>query len=174
MSEERYASRPSVKPNLVMATVVALVGGTLSILSYTEMLGMGSGFGKPLGMILGIATVLLLGKTTLKIYILMRTRYQVTEDAVRMRCDLLYKNRNRHLPLAKLRGYEVRQNRFQSLFSLGTISFLSGGTNQSLGFVKFENISDFEAVTDTIEKKVDSPPVLNKEKVSEKAAHNDV
>lgn len=146
-----------------MAIVVILVGGTLSVVSYAEVLGIGYGFDKPLGMILGIATILLLGKTTMKIYILTRTRYQVTDDAVRMRYNILYKNKNRHLPLAKLRGYEVQQNRFQALFSLGTISFLSGGSNQSLGFVRFEDISDYEAITDTIEKKIDPNSVLNKE-----------
>ena len=164
MSEETYSHRPSIKPQLALAIVVVFIGSTLSVISYTETLDIGYGFDRPLGMIFGIATILLLGKTSIKIYILTRTKYQVTEDAVRMRYNILYKNRNRHLPLSKLRGYEVRQNRFQSLFSLGTISFLSGGTNQSLGFVRFEDISDYEAVTDIIEKRKDSTADPNKQK----------
>lgn len=50
------------------------------------------------------------------------------------------------MPIRQLRGHEHSQSRIQTLLGYGTIRMLTGGTNQSLGFVEFEDLPDPELV----------------------------
>lgn len=85
--------------------------------------------------------------------ILYRTRYIVNADSVVHQYRLFGKVKRRQLPIRELRGTEITTSRIQSLFGVGTVQFLTGGMNQSLGFIRFSSIPNPGKVQDLIEKR---------------------
>lgn len=99
--------------------------------------------------ILGILRLLI------KIVILSRTTYVVTPEDLRLEYELFYKSKTREIPLDELRGMELNQNRVEALLGYGTLVFLTGGMDQSLGFIEFNNIVDPHTIRDTVRSRVD-------------------
>lgn len=96
--------------------------------------------------ILGLSIFRLL----IKIVVLRRTEYMINNGKLRREYKLFYKTKTREVPLEQLRGMEMKQNRIQALLNHGTITFLTAGTNQSLGFLEFENVREPAVVRDRI------------------------
>lgn len=138
---------PSVKPTAVALLSVLLAGGGVIgyLLANPRALGTGTGVVVRLvGLIVAVASIGLTGR----MLALRRTEYLLTRSAVHRRYQFFMKERHRKLPLSQLRGYELSQGRFEWLFGYGTVRFLSGGTNRSLGFVAFDSIPEPRAVRD--------------------------
>jgi len=95
---------------------------------------------------IAVLLLLILIRLTIRIFVLRRTRYVIREDVLRREYTLLYRHWAREVPIRQLRGHEYSQSRIQTLLGYGTIRMLTGGTNQSLGFVEFEDVPDPELV----------------------------
>ncbi|WP_143704836.1 PH domain-containing protein [Haloquadratum walsbyi] len=53
---------------------------------------------------------------------------------------MILRYNSRKAPIDELRGFEYSQDSIQTLLGYGSIRLLTGGTNQSLGFLVFENL----------------------------------
>lgn len=141
--EEVFETTPTIRPVLVWAGLTLFIGGAILAFIYANPTLLGDPRLTEIFywaiLLLVIATIL---RFAVKMFILTRTEYVVTPDDIRREYELLYRRKARELPLEKIRGIEYSQNRIQSLMGYGTLSFLAGGTNQSLGFVEFENLRD--------------------------------
>jgi membrane protein YdbS with pleckstrin-like domain len=142
MSNEEYEFTPAVK---VLVLQFGLLAGSGSVLLGYIAIDP-SRFGDPqIGQIIlavvGFLLAIALLRILVRILILRKTRYIVTPQKLHREYELLYKRRTREVPLSQLRGMELEQGRLQSLFGFGTLTFLTAGTNQSLGFLEFEHIN---------------------------------
>lgn len=150
-TEVVYQATPTIRPVLIWFTVVLVIGG--GILGY--LLANPTIFGdEKLTDIVFWVVFLLVAVTLLRfavsMFILTRTRYMVTSDDIRREYELVFRRHAREIPIEKVRGMEFNQSRIQSLLGYGTLSFLAGGTNQSLGFVEFEHLPQPHSARDTI------------------------
>lgn len=132
---------PTIRPVLIWFGIATVLGATilLLLLSTPTLLGEPQLTEIVFWIVLLVFVAYLL-RFALKMFILTRTRYVVTDDDIRREFALLYRRNARELPMEKIRGIEYNQSRIQSLLGYGTLSFLAGGTNQSLGFVEFEHL----------------------------------
>lgn len=101
-------------------------------------------------LVVGFVVVLALLRLLVKMLILRRTVYVISEDDLRREYNLLYKRRSREVPLQQLRGMEYQQSRLQTVLGYGNVVFLTGGTNQSLGFLEFEHVNAAKGIRDKI------------------------
>lgn len=105
--------------------------------------------------VIAFVFVLAILRLLIKVVVLSRTTYVLTPDDLRLEYALFYKTKTREIPLEQLRGMELNQNRIQSALGFGTLVFLTGGMNQSLGFIEFQNILNPESVRDTVRAQAD-------------------
>lgn len=146
-----FTSRPTLKPaGIALGITALLVLAIVGLLIANPTL-----FGTPELTEVVLWVVLLVGgfvsaRLLLKMYVLSRMRYVVSNDGVLREYALLYRYRRREMPFQKIRGVEVSRDPIETLLGYGTVSVLSGGTNQSLGFIKFEHVPDPERVSDAI------------------------
>lgn len=152
-----YETRPSFRPAVVKLSLAVVAGASVIIYLLTYPRVLGSQQNTEIGTyVLVLVVLLLLVRYAVRIYLLKRYRYTVTEEGVRWEYSLFYKTRSRELPFTKIRGHEFRQDRIQSLFGFGTVSILSGGTNHSLGFIRFENVADPGEIQSTIRDQINN------------------
>ena len=151
-----YETGPSLRPavtklGVALGVAVALVAYVLSNPGL-----FGSQQNSEIGAyVVALVALVVLVRYAFRVYLLKRYRYTVTDEAVRWEYSLLYKTRSRELPFSKIRGHEFRQDRIESLLGFGTVAFLSGGTNQSLGFLTFENVANPDRVRETVRERLD-------------------
>jgi membrane protein YdbS with pleckstrin-like domain len=151
-----YETGPSLRPAVVKlsAVLVAAVVVVGYVLTHPELFG--SQQNTEIGAyVVAFVALVVLVRYAFRVYLLKRYRYTVTDDAVRWEYSLLYKTRSRELPFSKIRGHEFRQDRVESVLGFGTVAFLSGGTNQSLGFLTFENVANPDRVRETVREQLD-------------------
>lgn len=146
-----YETTPTIKPTLLLMGITLLVG--LGIESYLlqnpEAVG-GEDVAEILLYIVAFVLIVATVRFLVRMVILERTTYQVSDEVVRRHYQLLMRHRSREIPLAHVRAHELSRNRVQSLFGYGTVRFLTGGTNESLGFVRFENLIAPEELRDVV------------------------
>lgn len=94
--------------------------------------------------IVGLLLLLTVVRYGIRIYVLTRTTYRLTDEYVGREFSMLYQHRSRELPLNQLRGIEMNRGRVQTLLGYGDLTFLTAGPNRSLGFVQFESIPEPE------------------------------
>jgi len=143
--DKRFVQTPSIKPTLIKFGLVLI--GTVVIILYS--------MNRQSNNAVWIATVLgslVAIRYCWSILLLQRTRYVVTPESIIRRYQLLGRFYSRRLPIEELRGTQITRTRTQSLLDIGTIKFLTGGMNQSLGFVQFSSVPDPEKIQDLIEK----------------------
>lgn len=142
-----YRTGPSLRPAVVKLGAALFVGVVVVgyVLANPQFLGSRQN-SEIASYVVALLAVLLLARYAIRVYLLNRYEYTVTERGVRWEYSLFHKTRSRELPFAKIRGHELRQDRIQALLGFGTVAFLSGGTNQSLGFVRLENVADPDKV----------------------------
>lgn len=142
MSEEAYEFTPVVKVLVIRFGLLAGAGAV--VLAY---IAINPGrFGDPqignlLFTVIGFLLAIALLRIVIRILVLRRTKYVVTSGKLHREYELLAKRRTREIPLEQLRGMEFEQGRLQSFLGFGTLTFLTAGTNQSLGFLEFEHIN---------------------------------
>lgn len=139
-------TRPSIKPTAVLLGLAVVLGGAAIWYLGRDPQAIGDAtpvVRRAIQILLVLAVVGLLGR----IYLLSRTTYVVTGSAVTRRFEFLFKKKERRLPLGQVRATELDRGRIQALFGYGTLRFLTGGTNQSLGFVDFESVPDPDRVS---------------------------
>lgn len=152
-----FETRPSLKPTGIKLGVLLVVGLVAEgvILSNPRLLG-DPGLTEIAGYVVGILLVAVLGRYAVRLYLLKRLRYTITDESLRWEYSLLYRTRSRELPFEKLRGHEFSQGRIQSILGYGTIEFLTGGTNHSLGFLSFEHVVDPDHVREIVRARLNS------------------
>lgn len=151
-----YESGPSLRPAVVKLGAVLTVAVVVIAYVLTHPNLFGSRQNSEIGAyVVALVALVVLVRYAFQVYLLKRYRYTVTDEAVRWEYSLLYKTRSRELPFSKIRGHEYRQDRIESLLGFGTIAFLSGGTNQSLGFLAFENVANPDEVRKTVREQID-------------------
>lgn len=147
--EVLLATSPSIKPTLVTLALTLLVGSAAFVYLRRNPTALGNATD-----VIRQATVLLVAIVVVglvgRVYVLTRTSYLVTADAVHRRFRFLRRRKERRLPLARVRATELDRGRIESLFGVGTLRFLTGGTNSSLGFVRFESIANPADVRDRL------------------------
>ena len=137
----RYRTRPTIKPSLVWIGLTLVIGGAIAAALFQNVLGLEDPeLSSILGWIVVFVVVIVVARFLVRIYILTRTRYLVTEDAIRYEFTLWFRRRSRDVPFRQVRGHELDQNRIQRAFGVGTVAVLTGGTNASLGYVEFHNV----------------------------------
>lgn len=136
---------PTVKP--VLAELLIVVLGTAVLWHYTSQGELGE---TPVGALVLLVGGLLGLRLLVKFVVLRSTRYRVTTAAVVREYELLLVRRRRRIPVEQLRGYEVTRSPVQTLLGYGTVSFLTGGTNESLGFVTFEHVGDPDGIANAL------------------------
>lgn len=136
-----FETTPTIKPTLIWFGVAISIGGgiLLYLMANPELFGEKQLTDIVFWVIFLLLAAILL-RFAIKMFVLTRTSYVVTADDIRREYALVYRRHARELPIEKIRGIQFNQSRIQSLLGFGTLSFLAGGTDQSLGFVEFENL----------------------------------
>jgi len=144
-------TQPTLKPTIARLAGVAGVGGLLIgyLLLNPALLGTAARTEIAANLVL-LLTVVGAARLLFRLYVLTRTRYVVTPDAVRREYSLLYKTFSRELPLAKVRSHELRRGRLETLLGIGTVAFLTGSMAQSPAHLEFENVSNPERVRNRV------------------------
>lgn len=136
-----YRTRPTIKPALVWVGLTLLVGGTIAIALFQNVLGLEDPeLASILGWVAVFVVVIVVARFLVRIYVLTRTQYTVTDDMVHYEFSLWFRRQKLDVPITQVRGCELDQNRVQRVFDVGTVSVLTGGTNASLGYVEFHNV----------------------------------
>lgn len=150
-TEVLYQTRPTIKPPIVWVFVTVLVGGVLALASFANVYGLED---PELAAIVGWATVFVVVAIVLRIlvriYVLTRTTYALTETGIRHEFSLWFRHRSREIPFNRVRGQQFQQDRIQRVFRVGTISVLTGGTNASLGFVELHNVPNPDEISEIV------------------------
>lgn len=148
---ETFETHPTIRPELVRLAVTLAVGALIfaTLKTNPELLG-DPDLSDVASTIVALLTALAVVRSLIHIFVLTRTTYAIDEAVVRQEYELFYRAQSREIPLDQLRSHEFRQSRIQALLGYGTISFLTGGTNQSLGFVEFEHLDDAKAVRNAV------------------------
>jgi len=142
---------PSIKVIMIkIGLTVGLAIATLSLFALNPGLVGGGDLANILLAVAAFIFALAILRLFIKAVILSKTTYIVTPSKLRLEYSLLYKSRTREIPLKQLRGMELKQDRVQAALGFGTLVFLTGGMNQSLGFIEFENIEGADNVRDRI------------------------
>ena len=132
---------PSARPVVTLYVIIFLVLATLIGYLSTSPRALGD-FTVSMRNLLGIALLVLSIGAAIKIYLLKRTRYTINGDHIEYRYSFLSRERRRRLPIQKVRGYELRKGRIESLLGYGTVIFYSGGESGGLGYVQFESVQN--------------------------------
>lgn len=142
---------PSVRPPLVAMLVTVLAGGLAVGYLFANPETFGDRATTEIAVNLAfILTILVVTKLAVEVYLLTRTTYVITTDAVRREYTLLYRTFSRELPISRLRSHELERRRVEALFGIGTVSFLTGSVARSPAHVAFEHVSDPEAVRNLV------------------------
>jgi uncharacterized membrane protein YdbT with pleckstrin-like domain len=150
-----YETGPSLRPAIVKLGVALVIGVVITAYLLTHPQLFGTQQNTQIGTYVVVLVVLVLVvRYVVRMYMLKRYQYTITEDGIRWEYSVFRKTRSRELPFNKIRGYEYQQDRVESLFGFGTISLLSGGTNRSLGFVRFENIASPQYIRSIIREQI--------------------
>lgn len=151
---------PTIRPELIWFGTIFVIATV--VLSYFTVYP--TAFGdRELTQIVFWVLFLIFGAVLLrfavKMFILTRTRYIVTREDIRREFEFLYRRHSRELPMEKIRGIQFNQSRIQNLLGYGTLSFLAGGTNQSLGFVEFEHLREPDRTRERIRDLISQQPI---------------
>ena len=146
-----FETTPTIRVTLIWFGITVVIGGgiLLYFIANPELFGEKQLTDIVFWVIFLLFAAILL-RFGIKMFILTRTNYVVTTDDIRREYELVYRRHARELPIEKIRGIEFDQSRIQSLLGFGTLSFLAGGTDQSLGFVEFENLKQPHEARDRI------------------------
>ena len=147
---ERTA-HPTIKPTLILFALTVALSAILigAIATNPDLLG-DENLADIAIWIVVFVTLLVVLRLLVKIFVLRRTRYKISSTELQREYTLFYRRHAREIPMHRLRGLELDQGRIQTLLGYGDVRFLTGGTNQSLGFLSFENLDNPDEIRDEI------------------------
>lgn len=150
--EVPFETTPALKPTLLLIGLTVGLGAVSVgyLVTNPTAVGGDAGLTELVWNALGVLVMLVLIRLVLRLYILSRTTYVVDSGSLRREFSLMYRRRAREIPMSQLRGHEFSQSRVQRLLGYGTVRVLTGGTNQSLGFVEFEDLPEPAQVRDLV------------------------
>lgn len=146
-----HETSPLIRPVLgLMGTVAVVAAVVIGVLVADPSLVGGAALAEiVVNAVLFLAAIVLI-RLGIRALVLRRTTYTIRADGFETSYELAYKSNERRIPATQLRGQELRQGRYQTLFDCATVSLLTGGTNRSLGFVEFEHVPEPETVQRTV------------------------
>ncbi|MFD1597680.1 PH domain-containing protein [Halobellus rarus] len=134
-------TQPTLKPTILSLATVLVAGIAIVAYLFAEPTLLGTTERTEIAAnLVVLLTVVGAGRFLLRLYVLTRTRYVVTPDAVRREYSLLYKTFSRELPLSKIRSHELRRSRVETVLGIGSVGFLTGSVSQSPTHLEFENV----------------------------------
>ena len=134
-------TQPTLKPTILSLATVLVVGIAIVAYLFADPTLLGTTERTEIAAnLVVLLTVVGAGRFLLRLYVLTRTRYVVTPDAVRREYSLLYKAFSRELPLSKVRSHELRRSRIETILGIGSVGFLTGSVSQSPTHLEFENV----------------------------------
>lgn len=164
-----FEATPSTKPVLAWLAITVLAGGALvGVIAGDPDLFGGPAVAEIVGNVVLLMTGIAVVRLLVKLYVLTRTRYIVTDTGVRREYTLLYRTWSRELPLRMVRGHELTRSRIETLLGLGTVEFLSGSVAGSMGHLKFESLPDPEGLRERVQAELSGH--LRKGRVAEEKA----
>jgi uncharacterized membrane protein YdbT with pleckstrin-like domain len=136
-------TNPTLRPTFVLMVTVVLIAGILTGITNTVAFEMieNQTVIEVITAIILILMVLTLVRLTIRIIILRQTSYIVRPSSLERETDLILRYTSRKAPVDELRGFEYSQNTFQRLLGYGSVRLLTGGTDQSLGFIVFRDLT---------------------------------
>lgn len=134
-----FQSSPSIIPTIIKPFLIAI--GTAGLLLY--LINTGSQEITPI--VILVSSILIIRYIWI-ILVLRRTEYLVYEDKLVRQYTLFGKHNARKVPLDQIRGTQLTRSRLEAIVGVGTIQFLSGGVNRSLGFINFEHVPDPDTI----------------------------
>lgn len=143
---ELLRTHPTIKPTLVRLGVALTVGVALFALLQVrpELLGSADVTGT-VALVVLFLTVAVSVRYLVRIVVLRRTTYVVTDRRIEREYRLLYRTRSKGIRFDKLRSHELTQSRVQSLLGFGTIAL-----NRGLGPIRLDDVPEPRRVYDTI------------------------
>jgi uncharacterized membrane protein YdbT with pleckstrin-like domain len=147
---ERTA-HPTIRPTLILFGLTVVVSALLmiGITTNPDLVG-DENLAEIAIWVVAFVTLLVVLRLLVKIFVLRRTRYKISGTELQREYTLFYRRQAREIPMHRLRGLELDQGRIQTLLGYGDVRFLTGGTNQSLGFLTFENLDNPDEIRDEI------------------------
>lgn len=152
----RYETRPTLKPTLLALTVATAVWlAVIGLLLSNPQLVMTADLTEVVEIVVHLLFAFVAIRLFVRLYILRRLSYTVREGRLVREYSLLYRYRRQEVPIDKVRGVEVQRDPIETLLGYGTVSVLSGGVDQGLGFLEFDNVPDADAVATAITETLD-------------------
>jgi len=138
---------PTVKPAAIWLGITLVVG----LVVVGTLLGSPDLLGDPeltqiVTWVVAIVLLLVVLRLVVTMYVLRRTAYRITRSSLHREYELFYRHWEREVPLRQIRGLELSRTRIQTLLGYGDLVFLTGGTNQSLGFIRFDNVGNADRI----------------------------
>lgn len=133
---------PTLKPPAILLGIVMVVAVVLVVYltNAPAILFDDRTINQLLSGAVGVLALLISIRLLIDIVILRRTTYIIRTESLERETDMIFRYTSRKAPVAQLRGFEYSQNLIQLLLNVGSIQLLTAGTNQSLGFIVFENL----------------------------------
>lgn len=151
-----HTSRPTLKPVLLALAFVAGVWlGVVSLLLSNTGVILTAELTAVAEIVVHIVFAFIAARLLVRLYVLSRMTYKVQDDRIVREYTLLYRYRRREIPVHQVRGVEVSRDPLESILGYGTVAVLSGGVDQGLGFLEFENVPHPDAVAQAIDKTLD-------------------
>lgn len=148
-----FQTSPLIRPTLAIIGVVLLV--TLILVGAIWLRPDLFGGVRVAELILNavvLLSALVLIRLGVTLIILRRTTYTIYDNGFKKEYEFAFHKKSRELPVEQFRGREFERGRFETLFGCATIRLLTAGTNQSLGFVEFAQISNPGVADEYIDK----------------------
>ncbi len=155
-AEVLLTTTPSARPTGVVLGAAVLAGlvAVGSLLATPEALG-DPGTTRVGVYIVALVFALVVARLLVRIYLLTRFRYVLTERALRWEYSLFHRSRSRELPLGQLRGFERSQSRIQAALGVATVEFLTAANARGLGHLAFENVAESERLRRLVRDRVE-------------------
>lgn len=150
-------TKPTVKPPAILLALVVFMGAVIiAILSLSPFVLLDDQTINLLLMsVVAVLTLLISVRLIIHIIVLRRTTYIIRTDSLERETDMVFRYTSRKAPVDQLRGFEYSQNFIQLLLDVGSIQLLTAGTNQSLGFIVFENLPNAGRAREHLELLID-------------------
>lgn len=138
---------PTTKPTLLRLAVVLIAGSSLYGYFRTNPTLLGSqDITNTASLIILLAATLVSVRFFIDIFILIRTTYRISPEAVEQRYTLFFRTTSKAVRFDKLRSQELTQNRAQKLLNCGSITL-----NRGLGELTLNNVESPKEVYNRIQ-----------------------
>lgn len=141
-TEVMYNGSPSLRPTVAAAVTVGVITIILVVALFFTGDTLVGDTSESLAGVIGVLGSLVVLRYVGRMYVLRRTKYVVTRREVRRERKLLFSHSTREIPVSRIRGVEMTQTPLQRLLGYGSVSVLTAGPNQSLGFVSLSQVPE--------------------------------